>query len=64
MAVLVGGYLTLWNVSKFLEDPLSDNKDLVKQMLCWRAHLTKIVSLAYIDSQQAIISGATDGSVR
>ena len=54
----------MWDVAKFLESPDSENKDLIKQMICWRAHLTKIIQLTYMDSHKAIISGSTDGSAR
>ena len=60
----VEGYLTLWDVGKFLKNPTSEEQDLVKQVICWRAHLTKIVSLTYVDSLKAILSGSTDGSAR
>ena len=39
-------------------------EDAVQQTLCWRAHLTKVVQLAYIDSVHAIVSASTDCSVR
>ena len=58
------GYLTLWEVGKFLKNPCSEEQDLVKQVMCWRAHLTKVVSLTYVDSLKAILSGSTDGSAR
>ncbi|ELT96575.1 hypothetical protein CAPTEDRAFT_219855 [Capitella teleta] len=60
----IKGYLTLWDVGKFLEKPTSENKDLVKQVICWRAHLAKVVELSYIESIKAIVSGSIDGSVR
>ncbi|WAR20511.1 WDR64-like protein [Mya arenaria] len=37
------GYLTLWDIGKFLRNPESEEADLVKQVVCWRAHLTKVV---------------------
>ena len=60
----IEGYLTLWDVGKFLKNPISEEQDLVKQVMCWRAHLTKVVSLTYVDSLKAILSGSTDGSAR
>ena len=56
--------MTLWDVGKFLKNPTSEEPDLVKQVMCWRAHLTKVVSLTYVDSLKAILSGSTDGSAR
>jgi hypothetical protein len=58
------GYLVLWEVGKFLEDPYSEDKNLITQVISWRAHLIKVVSLNYVDSLNAIISGSMDGSVR
>ncbi|XP_048734937.1 WD repeat-containing protein 64-like isoform X6 [Ostrea edulis] len=60
----IKGYLTLWSISKLLKNPESTEQNAVKQLICWRAHLVKIVSLMYIDKLKAIFSGSTDGSVR
>jgi len=61
---LTEGYLTLWDIGKFLRNPESEEQELLKQVICWRAHLTKVVSLTYIDSVKAILSASTDGSAR
>ncbi|KAL4237521.1 WD repeat-containing protein 64 [Mactra antiquata] len=58
------GYLTLWDIGKFLRNPESEEQEVIKQVICWRAHLTKVVSLTYIDSVKAILSASTDGSAR
>ncbi|XP_064622276.1 WD repeat-containing protein 64-like isoform X2 [Lineus longissimus] len=58
------GYIVLWEVGKFLEDPYSEDKNLITQVISWRAHLTKVVTLNYVDNLNAIISGSMDGSVR
>ncbi|XP_046579795.1 WD repeat-containing protein 64-like [Haliotis rubra] len=58
------GYITMWDVKGFLEDVESEEPDKLKQIVSWRAHLTKIVSLVYVDSLKCILSGSTDGSVR
>lgn len=60
----IKGYLTLWSISKLLKNPESTEQNAIKQLICWRAHLVKIVSLMYIDKLKAIFSGSTDGSVR
>ena len=39
-------------------------QNLIKQVICWRAHLTRIVRLEYILPLKAVLSGSTDGSVR
>ncbi|ESP02905.1 hypothetical protein LOTGIDRAFT_230398 [Lottia gigantea] len=58
------GYLTLWDIGAFLEEPESEEYDLIKQVLGWRGHLAKVVSLVYIDNISAIVSASVDGSVR
>ncbi|KAL3874237.1 hypothetical protein ACJMK2_037280 [Sinanodonta woodiana] len=58
------GYLTLWDIGKFLENPESEQEDLIKQVICWRAHLSRIVTLSYIDHLKCIVSGSLDGSAR
>lgn len=58
------GYLTLWSIGKFLANPTSDDPSAIKQVISWRAHLVKIVSLVYINPLKTILSGSTDGSVR
>ncbi|XP_071162911.1 WD repeat-containing protein 64-like isoform X2 [Mytilus edulis] len=58
------GYLTLWSIGKFLRDPQSNDPSAIKQVISWRAHLVKVVSLVYINSLKCILSGSTDGSVR
>ncbi|KAK2162660.1 hypothetical protein LSH36_94g03011 [Paralvinella palmiformis] len=58
------GYVTVWDIGDFLKTPKTDDIDLIKQVVCWRAHLTRIVQLEYILSQKAVLSGSTDGSVR
>ncbi|XP_078673590.1 WD repeat-containing protein 64-like [Branchiostoma floridae x Branchiostoma belcheri] len=57
------GYITMWDVAIFLEDPTSENKDNIRQLICWRGHLNRIVSLFYT-GPGFIVSGSTDGSVR
>ncbi|XP_025104854.1 WD repeat-containing protein 64-like isoform X2 [Pomacea canaliculata] len=58
------GYLTLWDVKAFMENPTSKEKETLRQVVSWRAHLTRVVSLEYVDSMKAIFSASTDGSVR
>ncbi|XP_071080173.1 WD repeat-containing protein 64-like [Haliotis cracherodii] len=58
------GYITMWDVKGFLEDVESEEPEKLKQIVSWRAHLTKIVSLVYVDSLKSILSGSSDGSVR
>ncbi|CAC5391588.1 unnamed protein product [Mytilus coruscus] len=58
------GYLTLWSIGKFLRDTQSNDPSAIKQVISWRAHLVKVVSLVYINSLKCILSGSTDGSVR
>ncbi|GFS05235.1 WD repeat-containing protein 64 [Elysia marginata] len=58
------GYLTMWDVRQFLEDPQTEDPNCLKQIVCWRAHMSKVVSLVYVDLQKAIYSSSLDGSVR
>jgi len=63
------GYITVWDVSEFLErSPASlgqqGRTELIKQVVCWRAHLAKVVALAFVNLTRVIISASTDGSVR
>ncbi|XP_072032372.1 WD repeat-containing protein 64-like [Amphiura filiformis] len=58
------GYITIWSVNQFLENPYSDESTLITQLISWRAHLSRIVTLIYVNHMKAIISGSTDGSVR
>lgn len=43
---------------------ISFDQENVTQIIIWRGHLTKIVSLVYVDSMKVIISGSTDESIR
>ncbi|XP_070576950.1 WD repeat-containing protein 64-like isoform X2 [Ptychodera flava] len=58
------GYITMWDIGKFLIDPKTEERDAVKQLISWRAHLTRVVTLTYIDHMKGVMSGSTDGSVR
>ncbi|XP_071795581.1 WD repeat-containing protein 64-like isoform X1 [Asterias amurensis] len=58
------GYITMWSVDMFLENPQSDENELIKQLISWRAHLSRIVTLVYTNHMKSIISGSLDGSVR
>ncbi|CAH1792147.1 unnamed protein product [Owenia fusiformis] len=58
------GYITMWDVGKFLEAPYTEDEELIKQTICWRGHLSKISALTYVDSTGSIVSSSTDGSVR
>nr|XP_039260589.1 WD repeat-containing protein 64-like [Styela clava] len=63
------GYVTMWDVSEFLQKSntgtsVQANTELVRQIISWRAHLMKIVSVVYGDEAGALITASTDGSVR
>ncbi|KAI0210520.1 WD repeat-containing protein 64 [Lamellibrachia satsuma] len=47
-----------------LSGQLVPDTDAVKQLLSWRAHLTKVVQLQYVNAFKTVISASTDGSVR
>lgn len=59
----------MWNVAEFLEGTTAtvaaqSRAEMIKQVVCWRAHLMKIVSLVFVDNSRVVISASTDGSVR
>ncbi|XP_071962491.1 WD repeat-containing protein 64-like [Antedon mediterranea] len=58
------GYVTIWDIEAFLKNPKSEENGLIKQVISWRAHLTRVVSLVYVSTMHVIVSGSTDGSVR
>ncbi|XP_052822990.1 WD repeat-containing protein 64 isoform X1 [Octopus bimaculoides] len=58
------GYLTLWDIGKFLQQSNSEEKAPIIQEVRWRAHLSAVISLSYISTSNSIISGSTDASVR
>ncbi|KAJ7388219.1 WD repeat-containing protein 64 [Desmophyllum pertusum] len=54
------------------DDDLESNKDeskkepknVIKQVVCWRGHLTRVVGLEHVQSTDVIVSASTDCSVR
>ncbi|PIK60352.1 putative WD repeat-containing protein 64 [Apostichopus japonicus] len=58
------GYITIWGVSDFLQNTDSEEQGVIEQVVSWRAHLSKIVSLVFINHMKVIVSGSVDGSVR
>ncbi|XP_038075924.1 WD repeat-containing protein 64-like isoform X2 [Patiria miniata] len=58
------GYITMWSVDMFLENPQSEDNELIKQLISWRGHLSRIVTLVYANHMKSVISGSMDGSVR
>lgn len=39
-------------------------KNVIKQVVCWRGHLTRIVGVEHVQSSEVIVSASTDCSVR
>ncbi|KAJ8044929.1 WD repeat-containing protein 64 [Holothuria leucospilota] len=58
------GHITIWGVSDFLQKIEEKDEGVIEQLISWRAHLSKIVSLVYINHMTVIVSGSVDGSVR
>lgn len=58
----------MWNLSEFLQrtptTPIASNGELARQIICWRAHLMKIVAVSYFDDSGTLLTASTDGSVR
>ena len=54
-------YLVKWSV--FMDFyPFLQN--VIKQVVCWRGHLTRVVGLEHVQSSGVIVSASTDCSVR
>jgi WD40 repeat protein len=65
------GYITIWSYSAFvnrynLNEPidLSVNSDLFNLVVCWRAHVGKIVELILNPDNKLLFSASADESVR
>lgn len=56
------GYVTVWKMDEFLEN--MENTEHIEQILSWRAHMTPIVQMAYVNEAEVIITASTDCSVR
>ena len=39
-------------------------QNVIKQVVCWRGHLTRVVGLEHVQSSGVIVSASTDCSVR
>ncbi|NXA12737.1 WDR64 protein, partial [Sapayoa aenigma] len=57
------GYIICWNIASFLEDS-QNNKNQIKEKLCWRAHATKVVDLFHEEEKNVVVTASIDGSVR
>nr|XP_025958323.1 WD repeat-containing protein 64 [Dromaius novaehollandiae] len=57
------GYIMRWNIGSFFED-LQNNKNQIKEELCWRAHSTKVVDLFHEEEKNVVVTASIDGSVR
>ncbi|KAK2567438.1 WD repeat-containing protein 64 [Acropora cervicornis] len=49
--------------SKELETK-KEPKNVIKQVVCWRGHLTRVVGVEHVQSSEVIVSASTDCSVR
>lgn len=46
------------------EESKKEPKNVIKQIVCWRGHLTRVVGLEHVQSADVIVSASTDCSVR
>lgn len=46
------------------DDTKKESKNAIKQVVCWRGHLTRVVGLEHVQSADVIVSASTDCSVR
>ncbi|XP_038617163.1 WD repeat-containing protein 64 isoform X1 [Tachyglossus aculeatus] len=56
------GHIIQWSIGSFLAQP-HDGKQF-KQILCWRSHSLKVVSLFYEEEKKVVVTASLDGSVR
>uniref|UniRef100_F6YSY2 WD repeat domain 64 n=1 Tax=Ornithorhynchus anatinus TaxID=9258 RepID=F6YSY2_ORNAN len=56
------GHIIRWSIGSFLAQP-HDEKQF-KQILCWRSHSLKVVSLFYEEEKNVVVTASLDGSVR
>ncbi|XP_075604911.1 WD repeat-containing protein 64 [Balearica regulorum gibbericeps] len=57
------GHIMRWSIASFLEDP-QNNKNLIKEELCWRAHSKEVVDLFHEEEKNVVVTASIDGSVR
>ncbi|XP_010561245.1 PREDICTED: WD repeat-containing protein 64 [Haliaeetus leucocephalus] len=57
------GHVMRWSIASFLEDP-QNNKNQIKEELCWRAHSTEVVDLLHEEEKNVVVTASVDGSVR
>ncbi|XP_062429023.1 WD repeat-containing protein 64 [Rhea pennata] len=57
------GYILRWSIGSFFKD-LQNNKNQIKEELCWRAHSTKVVDLFHEEEKNVVVTSSIDGSVR
>ncbi|XP_059147983.1 WD repeat-containing protein 64-like isoform X2 [Physella acuta] len=58
------GYISVWKIRKFLAEPHKKDENHIKQIVFWRAHGSKIVSVAMDTSTQLVYSASSDTSIR
>ncbi|XP_067844548.1 WD repeat-containing protein 64-like [Heptranchias perlo] len=58
------GYIIIWDIEAFLDDPYIQNKEPVNRIISWKAHTLEIVSLFYVEENYVVVSASTDCSVR
>ena len=57
-------FLLLSLLSLLYNYGLSAHQNVIKQVVCWRGHLTRIVGLEHVAPADVIVSASTDCSVR
>lgn len=65
------GYITKWSLSDFLgtfnlndEIDVAKNVAKLRMVVCWRAHLTRIVRVVYAEPPDFLFSASIDESIR
>jgi WD40 repeat protein len=65
------GYITIWSYDAFvnrynLNEPidLTQNCDMMHLVVCWRAHMSKIINIILNPENKLLFSASIDESVR
>ena len=67
----MNGYITIWSYEKLVKRynlndkiDLNESYEFFNMIICWRAHMSKIVSLILSEETKLLFSASSDESVR
>ncbi|XP_069787105.1 WD repeat-containing protein 64-like isoform X2 [Narcine bancroftii] len=58
------GYIMIWDIEAFFNDPYAENKEPINRVISWRAHILQIVSIFFVEEASVVVSASIDCSVR